>query len=442
MIWNQSYSELTTTRSAPASCFELDHAYQGKEGWEMVQEATKNGNPYALAFVDMRMPPGWDGLKTVERLFASDDDSSLQVVICTAYADHSWDDILQRAGHADRLLILKKPFDSIEIRQTTHALTEKWRLQRLQSQRFDELDQLVLQRTEELEAANASLQEQMAERDRIELDLRMAQKLEAVGQLASGIAHEINTPIQFVGDSVHFLQTSFEELNEVLSSYKSVSTQLAPEALKAVADAEEDADLEFLEEQVPKAFERTLDGIDRVSTIVRAMKEFAHPDAREKTTVNMNDAVETTLEVARNEYKYVADVQTDLGDLPAVLCYPGELNQVLLNMIVNAAHAIADAHPEAEQKGLISIATRQKDAYVEIRISDTGTGIPPEVQGRIFDPFFTTKEVGKGTGQGLAIAHSIVVDKHGGELNFETETGRGTTFIISLPVNAVAKEAA
>ncbi len=423
--------------------FELGHAFQGKEGWQMIEEARKQGNPYSLAFVDMRMPPGWDGLQTIERLFASHGESALQVVICTAYSDHSWEDIQRRAGHTDRLLILKKPFDSIEIRQVAHALTEKSRLEAQQSRRFAELDELVNRRTAELEAANAKLQQQIAERDRIEVELRMAQKLEAVGQLASGIAHEINTPIQFIGDSTHFLQASFEDLQGVLASYREVCGKHVPsESLGRVKEAEEEADLGFLEEQVPKAIERALDGIDRVSTIVRAMKEFAHPGGSEKTPIDLNDAVKTTLAVACNEYKYVADVEVDLGDLPPVPCYPGEVNQVLLNLIVNAAHAIADAQVDADHKGLIHIGTSRIVDGVEVRIKDTGTGIPSEVQDRIFDPFFTTKEVGKGTGQGLAIAHSIVVDKHGGELKFETEQGKGTTFFIRLPIGEAARAAA
>jgi signal transduction histidine kinase len=207
---------------------------------------------------------------------------------------------------------------------------------------------------------------------------------------------------------------------------------------EVVQKAEETADLEYLRENVPLAFDRTLEGIDRVAHIVRAMKEFAHPDQREKTPADINKAILNTLTVARNEYKYVADVDTDLGDLPAVTGYPNDLNQVFLNLVVNAAHAIGDIVRDIQTKGRISIATRAVDDGVEITIADTGGGIPEQISARIFDPFFTTKPVGKGTGQGLAIARSIVVDKHQGSLTFESRLGEGTTFHIRLPVRESA----
>jgi len=185
---------------------------------------------------------------------------------------------------------------------------------------------------------------------------------------------------------------------------------------------------------VPGSFESCHDGISRITTIVRAMKEFAHPDQREKGDANLNQALRTTLAVAKNEYKYVADVTTELGDLPPVLCHVGDLNQVFLNLIVNAAHAIGDVVGKSGGKGTIRITTSQEGDQVRIDIADTGAGIPEAIRPRIFDPFFTTKEVGKGTGQGLSIARSIVVTKHHGSLTFESEVGKGTTFTIRLPI--------
>ena len=279
----------------------------------------------------------------------------------------------------------------------------------------------------------------LTEQKKLEVSLRQAHKLEAVGQLASGIAHEINTPIQFVSDSIHFVKESFQDLEGLLDKYAALEDAVAtgrvtPELLPAVRQAAEEADIAYLREQVPKAIDRTLDGVGRVAEIVRAMKEFAHPDQREKVAADLNRSILSTLTVARNELKYVAEVETDLGELPPVPCHPGDLNQVVLNLLVNAAHAIADTQRGSGERGRITVRTRLEDGEVIISISDTGAGIPEQVRDRIFEPFFTTKPVGKGTGQGLAIARSIVVDKHGGAISFETEVGRGTTFHLRLPV--------
>jgi signal transduction histidine kinase len=201
--------------------------------------------------------------------------------------------------------------------------------------------------------------------------------------------------------------------------------------------------LEYLLAEIPKAISQSADGIDRVATIVRAMKEFAHPGSAEKAAVNLNKAIESTVTVARNEWKYVADLHTTLDPtLPPVPCLVGEFNQVVLNMIVNATHAIADAVKGTGGKGTITIGTRRAGDFVEVCIADTGMGIPESIRHRIFDPFFTTKEVGKGTGQGLAIARSVVVDKHGGTIAVESQVGTGTTFIIRLPLTAQGERGA
>jgi len=281
----------------------------------------------------------------------------------------------------------------------------------------------------------------VTERRAIEEELRQAQKLESVGALAAGIAHEINTPIQFVGDNTRFLSDSFEQLREVLNAYDQLKHTaqehgIAGELLGRVTKAEEDADLEYLAEEIPKAIDQTLDGVARVAKIVRAMKDFSHPDQGEKVPADLNHALDDTLTVARNELKYVADVVTDFEPaLPPVPCYLSDLNQVFLNLLVNAAHAIADVVADGSHgKGTITVSTRLEDDEAVIRIADTGTGIPKEVRDRVFDQFFTTKPVGRGTGQGLSMAHNVVVDTHGGSLTFETEVGRGTTFIIRLPI--------
>jgi signal transduction histidine kinase len=280
----------------------------------------------------------------------------------------------------------------------------------------------------------------VTERSALEVQLRHSQKLESVGQLAAGIAHEINTPTQYIGDNARFLKDAFQDLAAVWSSYERLlaaakDNTISSETVREVTEALERADAAYLFEEIPKAIEQTLEGVTRVAKLVSAMKEFSHPGTKEKIQLDLNHAIENTITVARNEWKYVASMETDFDPaLPRISCQPGEFNQVILNLIVNAAHAIASKlGKESSERGRIKIQTRDSPKGVEIRIQDTGSGIPANVQPRVFDPFFTTKEIGKGTGQGLAIARSVVVDKQGGTIHFDTEEGMGTTFIIRLP---------
>jgi C4-dicarboxylate-specific signal transduction histidine kinase len=287
----------------------------------------------------------------------------------------------------------------------------------------EELETRVARRTEELSQANAGLHREIeerqkaeearaqaqAERDAVERQLQQAHKLEAVGQLAAGIAHEINTPTQFVGDNVRFVQKAFETILQACALQKELlaAAKAGPVPPELVARAEETAaagQLDFLVKEVPEAVAQTLEGVDRISKIVRAMKEFSHPGLKEMGAADINRAVESTVTVARNEWKYVADMKLELDpELPAVVCYLGEFNQALLNLIINAAHAIGDAvKMNPGTKGAITVRTRQVGQMAEVRVSDTGTGIPEAVRARIFEPFFTTKEIGKGSGQGLS----------------------------------------
>ncbi len=281
----------------------------------------------------------------------------------------------------------------------------------------------------------------ITERKILENRLAQSQKLESIGQLAAGIAHEINTPIQYVGDNTQFLLNSFDTLVSVMGQFKELlasakTGHIDPQQVEALNLAIEASDLDFLCQEIPLAIQQSMEGINRVTDIVRAMKEFSHPVVREKQLVDINRALTSTLAVTRNEWKYRTDVETDLAaDLPKVLCLPGEINQAFLNVLINAAQAIQMAlEAGTRSRGLIRIKTIQEGDWVEIRISDNGDGIPEEIQPHVFEPFFTTKEVGKGTGQGLAIAYDIVACKHGGTLTFETTTGVGTTFIIRLPI--------
>jgi PAS domain S-box-containing protein len=280
----------------------------------------------------------------------------------------------------------------------------------------------------------------VTEREILGQQLRQAQKLEAIGQLAAGIAHEINTPIQYVGDNARFLQESWPAYHALFAITREMQQEatpgpISPHTLQRLDALAQSTDFQYLQTEIPNAIEQSLEGIQRVTKIVRAMKEFSHPGSKEKKPLDINQAIETTITVARNEWKYVSDVETHFDPtLPLVLCHAGEFNQVILNLLINAAHAIAQAVGDGSQgKGKIVVSTLLNHNSAEISISDTGVGIPEPVRSRVFEPFFTTKPVGKGTGQGLALAHTAIVRRHGGKIWFDSELGKGTTFYIRIP---------
>jgi signal transduction histidine kinase len=319
----------------------------------------------------------------------------------------------------------------------------------------EELEERVLQRTAELTRANNKMRREIsereraeAERDAVEIQLRQAQKLEAIGQLAAGIAHEINTPIQFIGDNMRFIQQSVEDCSRVFTPFAEMleaarNEQLTKDHVSAAENAMIEADLDYLAGEVPAAIDQTLDGISRITTIVKAMKEFSHPGAKEIILADLNRAIENTATVASNEWKHVADLKLDLDpQLPPVPCYVNDINQALLNLIINAAHAIADIiETQPNRKGLITITSRSTDGQVEIRVTDNGTGIPDEIHSRLFDPFFTTKQVGRGSGQGLSVAYNSIAKHHNGSITFDTEIDKGTTFIIRLSLESPPSDA-
>ena len=282
----------------------------------------------------------------------------------------------------------------------------------------------------------------ITDRVKFEAQLHQSHKMEAIGQLAAGIAHEINTPTQFVGDNTRFVQDAFGDLIQACNLYqelvKAVKSGPVPQQqIESLEKRFAELDIGYLEEEVPLAIQQTLKGVDRITNIVQAMKIFAHPGGIEKEPIDINKEIEKTITITRNEWKYVARLITDFDSaLPAIPCHRAEFNQVILNLIVNAAHAIEDVKGKnPSEKGTITIRTCRDGDWAEIRISDTGVGIPEAVRHRIFDLFFTTKEPGRGTGQGLAIAHSVIVEKHNGTINLETKEGQGTAFILRLPIN-------
>jgi PAS domain S-box-containing protein len=283
----------------------------------------------------------------------------------------------------------------------------------------------------------------ITDRRKMQTQLQQSHKMEAIGQLAAGIAHEINTPVQFVGDNTRFFQETFGDLIQIIKKQQKAlvaakSNSLTEELIQNTEDFIEEMDFEYLEGEIPVAIEHTLKGVERIAKIVQAMKIFAHPGMVAKEPVDINKEIEKTVTITCSEWKYVANLKTDFDEsLPPVPCFRAEFNQVILNMIVNAAHAIAEVNKGNNfQKGTIHISTAYEGDQVKICIGDTGAGIPEKIRHKIFDLFFTTKEPGKGTGQGLAISHSVIVEKHKGTLTLETQEGKGTTFIIGLPMEA------
>lgn len=311
------------------------------------------------------------------------------------------------------------------------------------------LARVITLKTQELETEREQLRQALEELSRAQTRLVQAEKMESIGQLAAGIAHEINTPTQYVNDNVSFLQGACAALFRLVDGGAALAdaARACPELTELVAKFDailKRARLDFLRAQVPLALQQSLEGLARVAHIVAAMKEFSHPSHGEMEAVHLGEVIDTAVTVARNEWKYVADLDVDIDpQLPPVFCLRNEISQAVMNLVVNAAHAIADSIvPGEREKGHIQVSARLAGEHAEIRVADDGPGIPEAIRGKIFDPFFTTKPVGKGTGQGLAIAYSAVVDKHRGEIGFETQTGAGTTFTVRLPLHVRPHEEA
>jgi len=284
--------------------------------------------------------------------------------------------------------------------------------------------------------------EEQKEREQLLTRLNSEQKMASIGQLAAGIAHEINTPAQYLGSNIDFLGEAFTGIDQLMRQYdqllSSPDASALPEFLaNTINELKNQADWDYFAEEIPRAIEQTKEGVAKISSIVLAMKEFSHPGCKEKQATDLNKLIDTTITVTSNEWKYVADIDRQLDrSLPLFSCLPNEMGQVILNLLVNAVHAIQDKIGTGLDgvKGKITIGSRRVDDSIEITLTDTGGGIPEAIGAKVFDPFFTTKEVGRGTGQGLAICHDIIVNKHGGTIEFVSTEGEGTTFIIRLPL--------
>jgi len=429
--------------TAKAAQYRMDFRSQGQDGAALVKQARHERDPFAVAFVDMRMPPGWDGLETIERIW--EEDPEIQIVICTAYSDHSWNEIVEKLGQTDRLLVLKKPYEVIEVQQTTAALVQKWQIGRRLAQHVENLAGLVEQRTNAYREQNQQLETALGDLKRTQSQLLHAEKMSAIGRLAEGIAHEINTPAQYVIDNMAFLNEGFTSINKVLVEHMRLflvakEAGVFGELVKGLEAEFSGSDLEFLRTEIPSAITQSQQGMERVSQIVQSMKQFAQPGRADGGDEDINEAIRSTVTVARSQWEPVADVELDLAaDLPRVPCRVSELKQVVLSLVVNAAQAIKGAGGAA--KGKIRISTRTLESAVEIRLSDSGPGVPEDIRSKIFDPFFTTKDVGSGTGQGLAMAYQIMTQRHQGSIALEESDAAGATFVLRLPLTAAGSAA-
>ncbi len=387
-----------------------------KEGIAHIEQWFDSGLQYPLVFIEYEQGENTTGLDLIMQLWNKDPD--MHFILCSADKTLSWELIMQHVGQSDQLLFLQKPAGDLELRQAVHAMTRKWQLSKQSQNVMSFLEAQVKQRTLEIEAANKKLLQ--------------SEKLASVGQLAAGVAHEINTPSQYLNDNITAIKDYFLDLSEYIGFVQQQLTKLDTGSLNECNSQADKLDLAYIMEDMPSAIEQSQHGIKQISRIVQAMKGFSHMGQDQITRFSLNTALENTLIIAKSNYKYIADAETAFTQNILIDGYPGELNQVFLNLITNAAHAIEE---KQQGRGLITITTRLQDDHAIISIGDTGTGIPEQAKDKIFDPFFTTKDIGKGTGQGLNIAYTIITEKHKGEITFESTAGEGTTFVIRLPIH-------
>ena len=392
--------------------FEIDSAFQGEEGLEKVRAAVAAGAPHAVAFVDVRMPPGWDGIETITRIWA--EFPGLEVVICTAYSDHSWDEIAKAVGHTDHVLVLKKPFDTIEVMQMAHTLSRKWQRAQTTDRQMAELGALVSQRTAELRAATTQLTGEVAGRTAAEValrrsegELRQAQKMEAMGRLATGVAHDFNNMLTVILGYASLLQMEAAQPDEKLTA-----------SLRQVELAAE-----------------------RATALTRQLLTFSRKQAIQRCPLQLNGIVEQTVGLLRRVIGEHIALEMQLApELPLVVADAGSIDQVVMNLAINAR----DAMPDGGQLTLSTTAiesdgdtARHPDArrgrFVCLAVRDTGCGMDAATVARIFEPFFTTKEPGKGTGMGLSTVHGVL-QQHGGWIEVESSPGRGTVIRALFPL--------
>lgn len=437
----------------PSIHFELDSAFQGEEAVALFRKAAVEERPYPLAFMDVRMPPGLDGVQTIDRIWK--EFPYTEIVICTAFSDYSWEEVVAKLGSTDRLLFISKPFEATAVKQMALALIKKWHLGVQAREYVAQLEKEVHERTfqlrcilEEVKQKNdvlentnkeigqmaATLQEERDEQKALNNQLREAQaqllqseKMASIGQLAAGIAHEINNPVGYISSNIGTMSRYVQELYTLLNLYEANGSQFPQEAQNQIKALKDGRDYDYIKEDLFDLIEESTQGVNRVREIVEDLKDFSHVDKHEWAVSDLHQGINSTLNIVNNEVKYKAEVIKDFDDLPGIECILSQLNQVFMNLVVNATHAI-------EERGTITIRTRRENEdWVWVEVSDTGKGISPEHIGKLFEPFFTTKPVGKGTGLGLSVSYGIV-KKHGGRIEVESTPGKGAAFRVWLPV--------
>ncbi len=382
--------------------FDLSFASQGLDGVERAREALQEGRPYALAFVDVRMPPGLDGIETILRLW--DVDPHLEVVICTAYSDYTWREMLERLARSAQFLVLSKPFDSTVVKQMALGLTEKWNLARAAERSSAHLESLVAERTQQLSDSNHQLKSEIHERSQLESRVRHSQKLEALGRLVGGIAHEINNPLTIVLSNLDHLKHELEVVGDGIDA-----------RLRGLVDVTEE----------------TRDGGKRIQQIVKDLGAFSRTEQRQVETVNLRAIMEFALRMARASFPESLEVRAHCDDdLPAANGNPGQLLQVLLNLIVNAAQSMSSV--DVSRRKLDLAIHQGAGERVVITVVDRGVGISPENLPKIFDPFFTTRDIGSGMGLGLSVCHGFIKEL-GGEISVDSRVGEGTAVTVVIP---------
>ncbi|MDP3815627.1 ATP-binding protein, partial [Pseudomonas sp.] len=345
------------------------------------------------------------------------------------------EEVLDRLDTRDRLLILKKPFDNIEVCQLANALTAKWDMTQQLAVQMSELEEKVQERTVEIKQASEALKVEIVERKQLQSQLVQTEKLASIGQLAAGVAHEINNPLGYVSSNFGTLEGYYAGLLEMLTAYEAVEQTVGTTEVAAkLKRLRERVELDFLKEDIPQLMRESKQGIARVQQIVADLKDFSRVDSsQEWQLANLEQGIDSTLNIVASELKYKAEVVKEYGGIAQIECLPAQLNQVILNLLVNAAQAMG------AERGRISIRTGTVDQRVWLEVADTGLGIAPDILPRIFDPFFTTKPIGQGTGLGLSLSYGIV-QKHNGTLTAHSEVGVGTTFRMELPIRQPAPQ--
>ncbi len=411
------FGEAATTRSLPE--YEIESAYQGTEAVDLIEAACAARRPYAMAFMDVRMPPGIDGVETTRRVFEVD--SEIQIVISTAYADYAWEDIYGEFGSNDRMLFLRKPFDTVEVHQVASTLTEKWTLARRANLRLDELESLVEQRTSELEHALSDLRTAQAQ-------IVQAERMSAIGKLVAGLAHELNTPLGV-------LRSAFDVTERSVSIIRGAGATPGDEGAPMVAGGMAISDTERTR-RVEKAWaaltqnqRMAAEATERVSELVGELRSFSRLDEAEKQELDLRDALDNTLNVLRASIPDRVEIVREYTDTPRVTAHARELNQVFHNLITNAVRAV-----DGDGRITLRVAPDSSTGEVVVVVEDTGRGIPPERLATLFDVQFSASSRVK-MGWGLAIGHQIL-QRHGGSLTATSRPGVGSAFTVRLPATS------